>query len=226
MHPAELIMGAAPLPDPDVIRRTAEEGVARPDYQLEAVRASGPTLLDVLLRVLWWLLGPIRALFGVLSDISPVLAWLVIIALVLVLVALVAHIAYTFKVALERRRTSRRFEAGSGLESIDPATLERQAEEEVAGRNYIAAVRLLFRACLLRLHQTEKRTFRMGLTNREHLHRYRSTRVFDALKLFVGTIDAKWYGGGVCLAEDYEACRGAHDRIRGTIKERTHAHSP
>ena len=45
-----LTPAASPLPDPETIRRTAEQVLRRPDYQLDPQSESGRTLLEWLLR--------------------------------------------------------------------------------------------------------------------------------------------------------------------------------
>jgi hypothetical protein len=72
----------------------------------------------------------------------------------------------------------------------------------------------LFHACLLRLEQAEKRVFRAGTTSREHLRGHRDSPVFEPLKVFVETIETRWYGLGECGRQDYEACLAAHTQIR------------
>ena len=43
---------ASPLPDPETIRRTAEQVLRRPDYQLDPQVDSGLTMLELVLRFL------------------------------------------------------------------------------------------------------------------------------------------------------------------------------
>ncbi len=202
-------VGATPLPAPDVIRRTADEVVRRPEFQLTPVRDFSP-----IWEWLWRLIEPIVAFFGRLWDISPALAIVVVVVLTVVLVALVAHIMYAF---------ARAISGGKGLAGtsaierrrIDPSRLEAEADEAARREDYIEAVRLLFRAALLRLEHRQNREPRPGVTNREYLRRYRDSTLFDALRQFVDVIDAKWYGHGLCDEQDYDRCRLAHSLIRG-----------
>ena len=94
-----------------------------------------------------------------------------------------------------------------------PETWERRAQEAFMNQEYIAAVRYLFRACLLRLERANKHRIRRGATNREYLRRYRETAAFEPLSRFVEVIDTKWYGGGSCVLEDYQDCAQAHSTI-------------
>lgn len=214
---AIVFLATAGFPDPQTIRRTAQEVVSRPEFQIRPTH-NGRIVWDLI----WRILEPIFRFFGKLWDISPALAWTVAIVLTIVLVGLIAHIAYTFQQAITRR-------AGLGgalrLDSrkIDPIELERQAEDAAVRQEFITAVRLLFRAALLRIAQQEKRELRPGTTNREYLRRYGQSAFAVPLQQFVEVIDAKWYGYDVCQAQDYQACRRAHSAICAA-SEVKHAH--
>ena len=207
--------GVVSLPDPETIRRTAEEVVQHPDYRLEPLGEGGRTFLDLLFELLAWLLTPFRWLFDAMDGLPEWLRWLIVVGLFVLLLALVAHIIYAVVTALRGPKRSAKARALSEPRHLDPALAEREAEAAAAAGDYIGAIRLLFRACLLRLAAGEKRAFRPALTNREYLRRYRGTPVFDGMSLFVETIDCKWYGDAVCAQTDYKACRDAHGRIRG-----------
>ena len=83
----------------------------------------------------------------------------------------------------------------------------------------IEAVRFLFRACLARFQDRERRPFRRGTTNRGHLRRYRGSQFFVPLETLVTTIELKWYGEEVCDAADYQACRQAHAEVVSILRE-------
>lgn len=201
------------LPDADAIRRKAAEVVSRPEYRVEGETGDGRYLWELFLRALGWILAPFRWLYEYLQNVHPVLAWIYIAALLVLLVLLVFHIIYTFKVALARRDAGRNYAAADQAESTDPRKLEQQADEASRRGDHIGAVRLLFRAALLRLHQTERRPWRRGMTNREHLRRYRQTGVFAPLRQMVDVIDQKWYGDARCDGSDLELCRAAYAAI-------------
>src|SRR4051794_20367189 len=115
-----ILFAAARLPDPESIRRAAQEVVSRPEFQIRPT-SNGRALWDIA----WRLLRPIICFFSGLWDISPALAWVVMIGLTVLAVLLVGHIVYTFKHALARRT---RMADPLSLESrkIDPIELERQ----------------------------------------------------------------------------------------------------
>jgi len=214
---------ASLLPDPETIRRTAEQVLRRPDYQLDPQPDSRLTLLDLLLRFFRWILTPFRWLFDAMAFLPDWLRWLVVIGLFALLILLVLHIGYTIVSAVGGPRQKRGLGATVSRTPRDPAALERQATEAVSRGDFITAVRFLFLACLLRLELAEKRTFRAGTTNREHLRRHRESPVFEPLERFVEIIETRWYGRGVCGPEDIEVCRVAHARIRDLAQERTNA---
>ena len=118
---------------------------------------------------------------------SPILAWLVVGALVLTLVLLLSHIGYRLFMVLRRR--GRETAIADARRADDQAgRAAREAESAEAGGDHILGVRLLFRACLAQLEECEGRTFRLGATNREHLARYRQTPLYDLLAQFVWVI--------------------------------------
>lgn len=213
----------AQLPPAEVIQRKASEVVARPDYQLDT--AVNERSLAWWREILRWILTPFRWLFEALEGLPDFLRLIIVILLVVICVALIAHIVWTFVVAI-RGPSQRGRRRGSSLpdeQPADPAELVQQAEAASAAGQYIEAVRLLFRASLVRLEQAEKRKFRPGFTNRALLARYRSSPVGDPLKRLVEVMDAKWYGDEACHHEDYIACRQEHDRLQSLIRERDHA---
>lgn len=210
----------AALPDPDRIREKAAEVVGRPEFQeAENIDLRGEFFVW-LIRLIERALTPFFAFFGHLWEFSPILATVVFVLLVVLLVVIVGHIIRSFRVAMQRRTGT----AHLGLiqkRPLDPRSFELEAEDAARRQDYIVAVRLLFRAALLRLELAEKRTTRPGVTNREYLRRYRGTSSYDALRQFVEVIDAKWYGGSSCDQQDYLTCRQAHATLQGGG---THAH--
>jgi hypothetical protein len=201
------LAAVAALPDPDVIRRTAIEVVHRPEFQLEPVRD-----MSIFWRFLWGIWVAFIQFLGRLWEISPVLAWALVILLIVTLLGLVIHIVYSLK-----QNLATHIGLGPAISSqrrqLDPTKLEREADQVASEHDYIGAVRLLFRAAVLRLDQRAGRPARPGLTNREYLTRYRAAGVIDALGQFVDVIDAKWYGSGECSVDDYRRCRQAHALI-------------
>ena len=213
---------ASPFPDPEMIRRTAEQVLRRPDYQLDPRLGSGRTLLEMMLRFFRWIATPFQWLLDALSGLPGWLRWPIVLGLAALLILLVFHIGYTIVGAVRGPRQKRGLATALPRTSRDPAALERQAADAVSRGDFITAVRLLFAACLLRLELAEKRPFLAGTTNREHLRRHRDSPVVEPLRLFVEIIETRWYGRGICGLEDFEACRTAHARIRDFAQEPLH----
>lgn len=209
--------------DSETIRRTAEQVLRRPEFQLDPRPDPGTTLLDWFLRALGWILAPFRWLFDAMEGLPDVVRWLVVIGLFAVLAVLVAHIAYTIVRAVAGPSRASGLSTAVRAAPRDPAALERQATEAGSHGDFLTAIRLLFAACLLRLEAAERRVFRPGTTNREHLRRHRNSPVFEPLKVFVETIETRWYGQGTCGPDDFEVCRAAHEQIRRLAQEHAHA---
>ena len=212
-----LLFANAALPDPDTIRRTAQEVANRPEFRVRPVRDSA-----VIWERLWKILRPIFRFFGQLWDISPALATVVVVVLTVICALLIWHILYMLRQSLGRQTRVDALLEGESRKA-DPAELESNAEAAAARQDFITAVRLLFRAALLRIAAREKREMRPGTTNCEYLRRYAKSEFATPLREFVGIIDAKWYGLGLCDATDFQVCRRAHGQIRAA-SEVTHLH--
>jgi hypothetical protein len=211
------------LPDPQAVRQTAREVLARPDYRLEAA-----TDFSNVFHELWAFISriveAIRELFGALWEMSPILAIAVVLVLVVSLCLLLGHIIWTLVTVVRRDRRTLDALDELSRRKVDPGELARQADDAGAHGNYILGVRLLYRACLVRLEQAEEKPFRQGATNWEHLNRYQATPVYDWLARLVSVIDLKWYGHEPCLPSDFAECRDAYERICSLARGRAHAH--
>lgn len=199
-------------PSADVIRQTARDILARPDYRLKPLGSDDLAWLRWLWNVLKAVLAPLGRLFHTLWDVSPVLAIAYVVALVVVLVVLLWHIVYSFRVALHGRLDDRGY-TGAEHRVVDPEELEARARQAAQRQDYITAVRWLFQACLLRLEPADRRALRRGATNHEYLRRFRGTAAYEPLRRFVVVIDFKWYGQGRCERADFDECQRAHAEI-------------
>jgi hypothetical protein len=203
----------ATLPDAESIRQTAGEVLARDEYDLGRVANREPGMVWEFLSWIW---EKLVAFSQLAQGLPTPLRWLLYLVLTALLVLLVWHIGYTLSRGLRVRERAPR--AAQGGRSRDPRELERLAEEAFGRDEYVEAVRLLFRAAILRLENAEQRSMRPGLTNRELLRRYRATPVHSALRQFVEVLDLAWYGGHECRLADYQACRAAHDVVRAQAR--------
>lgn len=206
------VLGAT-LPDAESIRQTAGEVLAKDEYDLGRVTDREP---GIIWEFLSWIWEKIVAFSHLMQGFPAPLRWLLYLVLTALLVLLVWHIGYTLSRGLRvRDRAPRATQRGR---SRDPRELERLAEEAFGRNDYVEAVRLLFRAAILRLENAEQRPNRPGLTNRELLRRYRATPVHSSLRQFVDVLDLAWYGGHECRLADYQACREAHAVVRAQAR--------
>ena len=223
---AEILTQPAPLPPPEVIRKTAEEILQRPDYSLQPGAD-----LSFIKRFIESIIKAWKHAFDSLYAVSPLLAWTTFILLSLLALGLMLHVLYTIRMALQGRR--RVLTIGEIEEEVpeQPAVWEQKAQQAAAQADYIVAVRCLLRAGLLRLETAQKKTVQRGRTNREYLRRFRDTPAFEPLRSLVEVVDHKWYGGGACTPEDYRAGTQAYAQIQqaaGALaaprNEAAHAH--
>ncbi len=208
----------------EVLRAKIREVLARPDYVLDPVASDDETLR-------WWLwmiellLTPIRWLFGLTAGLPEVLRWLIVICLSLLLLGLLWHILSSLFSALRGSSSREVLAFAVNLTSgPDAELLERLAEEAGQRGEWIEAVRLLMRASVARLEQRERRTYRRGTTNREHLRRYRGSEIHSPLEVLVRAIEWKWYGEEPCEREDFDACQRAYQELVTLMSGRKHAY--
>lgn len=214
---------AATTPDAELIRRTAAEVLQRPEFQTDDPVNLRPAIILWLLESLESVAEFLGRVFTATWAISPLLGIALITLLVILLLAIVTHIGYSFTQAVQKRANRSQL-TRLATKHVDPQSLEIEAEEAAHRRDYIRAIRLLFRASLARIEQAAERKSRPGITNREVLRRYRETAAYDALKLLVDTIDDKWYGDSTCDQSDYLKCQRASEIVRAATGGKLHAH--
>lgn len=208
------------LPDAETIRRKASEVVARPEFQLDTDRDRES--LSIWVRIFIWIIERIRWFFELLEGLPSPLWWLVVIALSVITILLIVHIVWSLIYAI--KGTSRRpMHSLAGDSRAKPEDLERKATQAEKDGDLIGAIRLWFRAGILRIELSEQKSIRRGLTNHELLRRYRTSPLFEPLQWFVQTIDSKWYGYSECVPDDCLACRAEYSRICQLVDRRTHA---
>lgn len=209
----------AAVPDDAMLREKVREVLSRPGYHTENADAKIDWATELWLTVWEWILKAVLWIFNLSEGLPWVLRVLISAVSVLLLIVIFSHIAYTLFSALRGvdRKTSPLLEISSV--GIGATELESLAEQAAGRGELIEAVRFLFRACLARFQDRERRQFRRGTTNREHLRRYRGSQFFVPLETLVSTIEWKWYGEEVCDAADYQACRQAHAEVVSILRE-------
>ncbi len=196
----------------------------RPHFDLQPAEYD-LTVLSRIRDFLDNLFKPILDAFGVLFDISPFLAWAVVLALLVIAIALIVHVVYSFRSALQGRTRKTVAPEGSRNRTASPLDWEKAADLASENGNYTKGLRCLFRACLIRLEQAKGGRVRPGTTNREYLRRYRNTPAADPLSLMVQLIDSKWYGGEPCNEKEFSLAHEAHSRLKTIAVEMNRAHS-
>jgi len=208
-----MISQPVPMGDPEKIRTVVRDVLADPDFKLESTER-----IDYDFEWLKNLFEPIGLFFDAIYAFSPVVYFLLLAVLFVALGAMMFHIVYSLKVAMQRR--AGRSVAGTGQQQPDnPDVWFKQAQEAYESGDFLLAIRLLLNASLLHLELTRRARFRRAATNREYLCRYRNTSVFPALAKLVEITDSRWYGGVDCSRGDVEDCFRAHDEIRDLSRE-------
>jgi hypothetical protein len=156
--------------------------------------------------------GPFRGLIERLSDLIPSFGWLDELlpggssVVWIVLAGLLAAVAtFVARRLLSRRvgAAERAIEAAQAERAADPKALDRQADEAERAGDLETALRLRFRAGLLRLDRRGAIAFRPSISTRE-VRRALHSQQFDGL---AETFDDVVYGGREPAPEDVEAAR-------------------
>jgi hypothetical protein len=155
---------------------------------------------DVLDRVAGWL----DSFFGLFDELGLPGGRPVVWALVLVLVALAAA-ALAGRALGRRRAVAPGSAAAAALAREDPDALERRAREAAARGDHELALRLGFRAGVVRLHRRGRIDAEESLSTGEVARAVRTPRFDRAAARF----DEVVYGRRPAAAEDVEAARAA-----------------
>jgi hypothetical protein len=205
------------VPPESQLREKLEEVLARPEFQHGPPGEPDLGALKWLMIVIRWLSAPIRWLFEMTEGLPEFLRWIIVGGLLIALTGLMIHLGWTFfrvmrgGPALTRKS---RLTWGTDQQTLTVIQLENEATRNAESGAFIEAVRLLFRAMLMRLEEREGRRFRRGTTNRQHLRRYADSPIADSLSVLVQVIEQKWFGEGACVRADFETCQDAYSRIR------------
>jgi len=194
-----------PAVDPDAARRDAQHILSDRRFR------SSPTPRP-LRGPLRWLGDRIESVFGPIGrwlGLVPGWLWLVALGVVVAAVAVVAVIA-----SRRRHRRVARAPAGKPFvtaaeDSEDPSELERAADAAERDGDLARALRLRFRAGLLRLGDRGAIRYRPSVTTGEVRRTLASPR-FDDL---AGTFEAVTYGGRRAGRPDVDASRREWPRV-------------
>jgi hypothetical protein len=197
--------GALTRVDPDTARRAARDIVGSRRFRPESV----PKPLE---GVLTWIGDRLEPLGNLLSPIVDFFSHGI--GLVLFIALLVAIVAVTaYQLSRTRMTHAARIKRGNpsapGSISLDPDQLERDATAAEAAGDLDLAIRLRFRAGLLRLDRVGAIRYRPSLTSSQVARTIRS-RDFEEL---AGTFDAIAYGGRPADATDLVDARDRWPRV-------------
>jgi hypothetical protein len=197
--------GALSRVDPDAARRAARDIVGARRFRPEDV----PKPLEGVLQWIGDRLEPIGDLFAPIFDFFGHGPGLVL--GIVLLVAAVAGIAYLLTRARITRaaRAKRGTKSRAGTAGLDPDELERDAAAAEAAGDLDLAIRLRFRAGLLRLDRVGAIRYRPSITSSQVAHTIRS-RDFEEL---AGTFDAIAYGGRPADSTDLVDARARWPRV-------------
>jgi hypothetical protein len=185
--------------DPDTARSVARAILS--DRRFHPHQAPKP-FAGFFRRIGELLVDPVLRFFGRIGDVLPSVGsppWLV-------LAGAVVAAAVVLTVRLSARRGRQRFPGGrrvSAGDGVDPDELERRAEAAERSGDFGTALRLRFRAGLIRLDEAGVVRLRPGLTNGAVARTLRSPR-FDEL---AGDFDEVAYGGRTATQADAATAR-------------------
>jgi len=186
--------------DPDTARQVAKEILG--DRRFHPRRAPRP-FAGFFRRVGELVVDPVIRLFRRIGDVLPSVGtapW-VVLALVVVTIALILTVRLSSRRGRAAMAGGRR--SGSGDDSLDPDELERRADEAEGRADLDTALRLRFRAGLVRLADAGAVRLRPGLTNAAISRTLRSPR-FDELAV---DFDEVAYGGRPATGTDVATAR-------------------
>ena len=196
--------GRAAAVDPGDARQTARHILSgrqfRPAPTPRPFRSQLNWLGDRLHPIVSW----IGRVFGDIFDHT----WTIVVAFIVIAIA-IAYIVSRVRArsgSADGRRQSLHLD---GDESEDPAELERRADEAERGGDLDRALRLRFRAGLLRLGDRGAIRYRPSVTTNE-VRRTLGSETFDEL---AGTFEAVAYGGRDAEHPDLDTARREWPRV-------------
>lgn len=188
--------------DSERLREEAERILAQPRYRTQPTNSErfGEWLEQLWYRFVEFLVG-IADLIGGPLVLGGILFLVVVIAAVLVTRNLGQRRAREIELRIMREKVLAR--------GADPADLERQAQIAASTADYSTALRLTFRAGLLRLDETGQIRYRPGLTSSEVAELLASPE-FEAL---ARRFDEVVYGHRTATADDFAVARQGWQRL-------------
>lgn len=196
--------------DPEDARRTARDIVRSRRYQPEDV----PRPLEGVLRWIGDRLRPITDfLDGVVDFFSEGVGLVLLVVIIAALVTLVAlYLVRRARAPVDGERRRR----AAGARREDPDALEREASEAERAGDLDRALRLRFRAGLLRLDRVGAITFRPSLTSGQVTRAVPLPELDELARTFEGVA----YGGRPARPPDLDAARTGWPRVVDAARSR------
>jgi hypothetical protein len=206
-------LGAA---DPDAARRVAEDILADPRYH---PRRTPRPFAGFFERLGELIVDPIIRFFRSIGDLLPDVgsaAWL---ALAVAVIVAAAVITLRLSAGRGRQRFAREGGGAHDEDSLDSEDLERRADDAERRGDLDTALRLRFRAGLVRLDGAGVVRLRPGLTNTAVSRALRS-REFDGL---ADDFDEVAYGGRPATSTDLTTARSTWPAVVETARSKVGA---
>ncbi len=194
----------------DAVRELAGKILARPEY----AGATGTQskfeswLFRLLDRILHWFSG-----MEVLRDTSPVLYWLMVIAIAAVCGALVAHVTWTIWIAMTAPEPA----ASERASSASLPDLAREAESLAASGRYLDAAHRLMLASFRTLAERSVIELRPDRSNRWIRAALRGSTLAEnlaaELDALVERTERRWFGDRINDPEIYARWRSAFEQL-------------
>ena len=160
-------------------------------------------------RPITWIGEKLNDIVGPLFRPFLRMGWLVAVVAVIALVAVVAFATYVGRGRIQSHQDRRLLEAGP---EVDPATLDAAANRAVTAGDHELALRLRFKAGLIRLERAGRIAPSLGRTNGD-VRRQLSSQSFESL---ADRFDEVIYGGDPATEADDERTRtGWRDVLSG-----------
>jgi hypothetical protein len=100
------------------------------------------------------------------------------------------------------------------------SNLWHQAEDLARQGDFLEAVRRLYLGVLALLHRVGVIRYERNRTNGEYVAQLRPhASLQHPFRSLTGLFELTWYGEGACRQEDFAACRGMVERLRGEVQD-------
>jgi len=194
-------------PSPAVLREHLREILSSGAYQVNPPLSwqIQRWLIGLLMRLLRWLSN--LSTSGPLAGLPEYLSWVITGILVLALVLILYHIAYTLRALLSG--PPRRVEEGERVSPRrrSPQQALRAAKDAAARGDFELAVRLLYEAALRRLDRRGLLSYASSRTNWENLRALKSAGLRSIMAPLTRAVDDIFYGGRRATAQSYGDCQ-------------------